>query len=127
MSMRPCQNTGIDTPAKAMTVTMLSKNELGFVAEMTPTGMPMSAANVTAYSASSPVAGSRAAISSTTGRLERIDSPEIELHRPCHPPNVLDVGRVVETELFSQPLQLLGRRKFTQRQQRGIAGRQLHN
>jgi hypothetical protein len=76
MSISACQNTGMETPASAATVTALSTNELGRVAEMTPAGMPISAANVTAYRASCPVAGRRDAISSVTGRRDRSDWPK---------------------------------------------------
>src|SRR5690625_153045 len=57
INIRACQNTGMDTPASAATVTVLSKKELGRTADITPAGMPISAATVTAYRASFPVAG----------------------------------------------------------------------
>ena len=59
----PDQNTGIEMPMSAMTMETLSASLFFFTAARTPSAMPMTEATMMAQTASSAVAGKRAAIS----------------------------------------------------------------
>ena len=63
MSRMPDQNTGIEMPISAMIMEMLSAILFFFTAASTPSAMPMTEATMIAHTASSAVAGKRAAIS----------------------------------------------------------------
>ena len=76
----PSQNTGIDTPIKAVVIVKLSIREFFLTAEITPKITPTIDAMMMAKTASSIVAGRRAMISVVTGVLVKNEVPKSPLN-----------------------------------------------
>ncbi len=75
-SMRPNQNTGIETPIFAPIIVTTSVAVLRRTAEMSPNSTPKKVENNIAPIVTSSVIGSRSKTISITGRLLRMDSPK---------------------------------------------------
>ena len=67
ISRMPVQNVGIETPRSVTSVVRLSSSEYCRIAQMTPSGMPISVLKTTAQNASLMVTGTRVASSIETG------------------------------------------------------------
>ncbi|MCY1523766.1 hypothetical protein D9M68_586730 [compost metagenome] len=75
----PIRKVGSDTPTSDTAMTARLATLSRRIAVYTPSATPPATASTAATSASSSVAGSRSAMSSTTGRFSRYDTPR----SPC--------------------------------------------
>ena len=96
----------------ATEVHIMSVAEYFLIAEMTPSGMPMSAVRITLHMASSIVTGSRFSIA-----VQSV--PDVS--------HILHQQRVVKAQLFVQGLNGLGRSVDAEEQGSRVAGREAHN
>ena len=99
--------------------------EPAFQAASTPSGMATMTAMMMVATDSARVGSILCRIRSATGRLEKIEIPRSPC-RTCQTQGAeLDIDRLIEAELFPDPLDVFGARVVARDHRRGIAGRQM--